>query len=90
LSNSQNQPATYAEGREAGRSELTRLAEEQAALRRVATLVAHEALPVELFEAVTQDVARVLRTEAVGMLRFESDGAATQMAQSDTPWEPVH
>ena len=70
------------------RAALSQLADEQAALRRVATLVAREASPVELLEAVAEEVARVLDVEAVGMLRFEPDGTATLVAQSDTPWDP--
>ncbi len=73
-----------AESREA----LARLADEQAALRRVATLAARESSPVELLGAVTEEAARVLETEAVGMLRFEPDGTATLVAQSQTPWDP--
>jgi signal transduction histidine kinase len=65
-----------------------RLAEEQAALRRVATLVARESSPVEVFGAVAEEAARVLDTEAVGLLRFEPDETATLVAQSRTPWEP--
>jgi GAF domain-containing protein len=60
---------------------------EQDALRRVATLVAQESPPVEIFVAVTQEAARVLQTDAAGLLRFESD-SATLVAQSDTPWDP--
>ena len=59
-----------------------RLADEQAALRRVATLVAREASPVELLRAVADEVARVVDVEAVGMLRFEPDETATLVAQS--------
>ena len=70
------------------RAALSQLADEQAALRRVATLVAREASPVELLAAVAEEVARVLDVEAVGMLRFEPDGTATLVAQSDTPWDP--
>ena len=70
------------------RAALSQLADEQAALRRVATLVAREASPVELLEAVAEEVARVVDVEAVGMLRFEPDGTATLVAQSDTPWDP--
>ena len=70
------------------RAALSQLADEQAALRRVATLVAREASPVELLETVAEEVARVLDVEAVGMLRFEPDGTATLVAQSDTPWDP--
>ena len=73
-----------AESREA----LARLADEQAALRRVATLAARESSPVELLAAVAEEAARVLETEAVGMLRFEPDDTATLVAQSNTPWDP--
>jgi len=69
-------------------SEATRLTEEQAALRRVATLVARQASRAQIFGAVTEEAARVLGTEAVGMLRFEPDGTATLVAQSSTPWDP--
>ncbi|MFL5914017.1 MAG: GAF domain-containing protein, partial [Gaiellaceae bacterium] len=65
-----------------------RLAGEQAALRRVATLVAREASPVELLETVAEEVAGVLDVEAVGILRFEPDGTATLIAQSESPWDP--
>jgi GAF domain-containing protein len=67
---------------------VTALAEEQAALRRLAELVARESSPVEIFHAVTEEAARVLDTEAVGLLRIEPDGTATLVAQSDTPWDP--
>ena len=71
------------------REQVTALADEQAALRRVATLVASESSPEAIFQAVTEEAARVLDTEAVGMLRFEADAeAATLVAQSETPWEP--
>jgi signal transduction histidine kinase len=58
---------------------LTRLAEEQAALRRVATLVAHGGPPAEIFSAVSDEVARLFRTRA-GVLRFEHDGPAIVFA----------
>ena len=69
-------------------TERARLVEEQGALRRVATLVANGVHADELYAAVTQEAARVLHTEAVGMVRLEPDGSATLVAQSDTPWEP--
>ena len=70
------------------REALAALAAEQAALRRVATLAAREVTPVEVLVTITEEAARALRTDAVGMLRFEPDGAATLVAQSDTPWDP--
>jgi len=70
------------------RASLALLADEQAALRRVATLVARESSPVEIFGAVTEEARRVLASEAVGLLRFDPDETATLLAQSDTPWDP--
>jgi GAF domain-containing protein len=70
------------------RAALALLAEEQAALRRVAILVARESSPAEIFGAVSEEVRGVLRSEAVGLLRFEPDETATLVAQSDTPWDP--
>src|SRR4051794_3648543 len=72
----------------ASRDEVARLADEQAALRRVATLVARQSSPAEVFGAVADEVAGLLGTDAVGMLRFEPDGTASLVAQSDTPWDP--
>jgi signal transduction histidine kinase len=59
------------------RVELTRLAEEQAALRRVATLVAGGAPPAEVFEAVCGEVGRLLHADSAGLSRYETDGTAT-------------
>ena len=64
------------------------LANEQAALRRVATVAARESSPVEVLEAVAEEAARVLEVDAIGLIRFEPDGTATLVAQSDTPWDP--
>jgi GAF domain-containing protein len=68
--------------------DLALLDREQASLRRVVTLVAAESSPAEVFDAVTREAAQVLETEAIGMLRFEADGSATLVAQSETPWDP--
>jgi signal transduction histidine kinase len=65
------------------RAELARLAEEQAALRRVATLVARGTPPQELFAAVTEEVAQVLPVQYAAMARYESDGAVTIVANSN-------
>jgi GAF domain-containing protein len=58
-----------------GQSE--RIAAEQAALRRVATLVAREAPPEDVFDAVAAEVGRLLEVEFTLMSRYDSDGAAT-------------
>jgi signal transduction histidine kinase len=57
------------------RASLARLAEEQTALRRVATLVAQGVPPVEIFSAVSDEVARLFGAQA-GVLRFEPYGPA--------------
>jgi PAS domain S-box-containing protein len=62
------------------RKEVGRLAEEQAALRRVATLVAQGVPPGELFAAVTAEVGRLLRADVAGMLRYEADDTVTPVA----------
>jgi signal transduction histidine kinase len=54
--------------------ELTRLAEEQAALRRVATLVAQGRPPAEVFEAVSAEVGRLVPADAATLVRYERDG----------------
>jgi signal transduction histidine kinase len=59
------------------RAALARLAEEQAALRRVATLVAHGAAPEEVFAAVANEVGRLLSVDMANVLRYESDGTVT-------------
>ena len=59
------------------REELTRLAEEQAALRRVATLVAQGARPADVFEAVSAEVARLVPADAAALTRYETEGKVT-------------
>jgi signal transduction histidine kinase len=59
------------------RAELARLAEEQAALRRVATLVAHGAAPEEVFAAVAEEAGRLLPVDRASMGRYEPDGASS-------------
>jgi signal transduction histidine kinase len=62
------------------RAALARLAREQAALRRVATLVARGAAPDELFAAVTGEVGRLLGAHLAGMGRYGSDDTVTVLA----------
>jgi GAF domain-containing protein len=62
------------------RAEVRRLANEQAALRRVATLVARESPPAEVFAAVAREVGQLLPAEDAAMLRYENDGTATVLA----------
>lgn len=60
--------------------EATRLADEQAALRRVATLVARGVAAPEVFTAVTREVGLLLGVDATHMARYELDGTATGVA----------
>jgi PAS domain S-box-containing protein len=64
-------------------AEVGQLAQEQRALRRVATLVASEATPEEIFSAVSQECARVLEVNASAVFRFEGDDTATIVARQD-------
>jgi PAS domain S-box-containing protein len=57
--------------------EIGRLAQEQRALRRVATLVASEASPERVFTAVSEECARVLEVTASAVWRYEGDDTAT-------------
>jgi signal transduction histidine kinase len=59
---------------------VARLADEQAALRRVAELVAREASPDELFTRVTEEVGRLLGVEVATMHVFPGDGTFTTVA----------
>jgi signal transduction histidine kinase len=63
------------------RAELQRVADEQAALRRVATLIAQGAAPAEVFRAVTQEVAALLEADASIIVRLDPDGMATVVAR---------
>jgi hypothetical protein len=74
-----------------------RLAEEQTALRRVATLVAGGAAPEEVFAAVAEEVGQLLPVDSASMCRYESDGTLSFVAQwggvgaafplaAGTPW----
>jgi GAF domain-containing protein len=70
-----------------------RIAEEQAALRRVATLVARPAPPAEVFAAVTAEVGRPLNVDFTVLIRSDPDSAATVVgtwtstgAAAPTPW----
>jgi signal transduction histidine kinase len=62
------------------RAELGRLAREQAALRRVATLVARGVSPPELFEAVSREVGLLLEVDATTVVRYDADSFATDIA----------
>jgi signal transduction histidine kinase len=57
-----------------------RLAEEQAALRRVATLVAQAVPPSEIFETVTREIGQLSGADFARLERYEDDGTVTGVA----------
>src|SRR4051795_12036942 len=72
----------YAAGRDV--TDSRRAAKEQAALRRVATLVATESEPEDVFAAVGREVGEMLGVEATHLGRFDPDGTVVSVAQ----WVP--
>jgi signal transduction histidine kinase len=64
------------------RAALARLAQEQAALRRVATLVAAGSPPQEAFAAVADEAGRLLHVDVANLYRYEPDGTATLVASA--------
>jgi PAS domain S-box-containing protein len=64
-------------------AEIGRLAQEQRALRRVATLVASEVTPDRVFAAVSEETARVLDVKASAVFRYEGDDTATVVGRFD-------
>jgi signal transduction histidine kinase len=62
------------------RGEVGRLADEQAALRRVATLVARGSSPAEVFAQVAEEVGRLMGVESAWMQCYEPDGNSTVVA----------
>jgi PAS domain S-box-containing protein len=70
---------------EASRDELRVLADEQAALRRVATLVAQGVPPSEVFDIVTFEIGRLLGADRSALIRYEPDGTAVIVATTTEP-----
>ena len=65
-------------------------ARQQAALRRVATLVARGVPPSEVFSAVVAGLANCLDVHNAALLRYEPDGTALLLAAADEPgWEKM-
>ena len=67
-------------GNAQARTELRGFAEEQAALQRVATLVARRAPPEEVFAAVTAEAGRLLGVDHARMSRYAPDGEVSVVA----------
>jgi len=62
-----------------------RLAAEQAALRRLATLVARGVEPSEVFEAVVNEMRRCVTADTAGLWRYESSDEITKLAAAEHP-----
>jgi hypothetical protein len=61
-------------------AEYRQLAAEQAALRRLSTLVARGVEPSEVFDAVVKEMRRCLLVERAGLFRYETSGEVTLLA----------
>jgi hypothetical protein len=68
---------------EASRDELGVLAEQQASLRRVATLVARGVAPAEVFSAVARELAHCLGVHHSVLWCYRPDGTAVLLAARD-------
>jgi signal transduction histidine kinase len=77
-------------------AELAQLVDEQAALRRLATLVAQGARPTQVFSAVSDEVGRFFGSDTAAVVRFEHDppaivvvgvGQSISAIQVGTRWE---
>jgi len=79
--------AEFDENRDDGtlHAEYRRLAAEQAALRRLATLVARGVEPVEVFGAVADEMRRCVHADTAGLWRFESDREIIVVANAADP-----
>ena len=70
---------------------LTPMLAQQAALRRIATLVATGAQPDRLFDAIAEETSAVLGLSAISLVSYQADGdvfthvAATAMGQETLP-----
>ena len=73
----------YAAGRDVTASRRAR--EEQAALRRVATLVARGVAPVDVFDAVVAEMRLILGAENTRLMRYEQGRSAVVLATSHEP-----
>jgi sugar diacid utilization regulator len=62
-----------------------RLAAEQAAVRRLATLVARGVEPLEVFGAVAEEMRRCVPADTAGLWRFETDCEITKVAAPADP-----
>jgi signal transduction histidine kinase len=68
---------------------LSRLADSQAALRRVATLVAREPQPAEVFAAVAEEARGLIGSDITTILHLRPEGMATMVAGAGAPYSDL-
>src|ERR1700742_637768 len=66
-------------------AEYRRLTADQAALRRLATLVARGAEPAAVFGAVVNEMRRCASADTAGLWRYESNNEMTKLAAAEHP-----
>ena len=66
-------------------AEYRRITADQAALRRLATLVARGAEPAEVFDAVVNEMRRCASAHTAGLWRYESNNEMTKLAAAEHP-----
>jgi GAF domain-containing protein len=81
-------PNTMADSLEASYHKLRLAAQEQRALRRIATLIARGASPAEIFTAVAAEAGRVLGADHTVIVRYESDNTVTAVGHWKDPRAP--
>jgi signal transduction histidine kinase len=69
---------------QANAAKVSKLAQQQAALRHVATLVAGGAPLSDVFTEVSEEIARSLNLHSAGLFRFDPDGCAVLVAAHDS------
>ena len=72
--------ATMREELAASEARARKLAEEQASLRQVATLVAEGPAPTEVFDAVIAEVGQLLGAAQIGLARYENEHEISVLA----------
>jgi signal transduction histidine kinase len=68
---------------------LSRLADSQAALRRVATLVAREPRPAEVFTALAEEARGLIGSDITTILQLQPEGMATMVAGAGAPYSDL-
>jgi len=82
--------AMLGQGERVAAEQLRRIAEEQAALRRIAVQVASAAPPEEVFGTVTEEVHQLLGPDFTTMCRFDPDSTLTVIGVQVSPGTPFH